>query len=82
VTRLNSIYRDATTTYEGYTSTAGVGDIRSRTWVTGTAVDAVTSTATNAAMLSQIQSYVQYADLGDHNFFQPATSVRSAFRAG
>jgi len=69
VTDLNSIYHDGTVTYEGYTATPGVGDIKTRTWVTGTAVDAVTSTGTNAAILSQIQSYVKYADLGDHNFF-------------
>jgi len=80
VSNLNSIYHDGTITYDGYTSAAGVGDIKTRTWVTGTAVDAVTSTATNAAILSQIQSYVQYADLGDHNFFSTgnigATTVK------
>jgi iron complex outermembrane receptor protein len=69
VTDLNSIYHDGTITFDGYTAATGVGDIKTRTWVTGTAVDAVTSTATNAAILSQIQSYVKYADLGDHNFF-------------
>ncbi|RVU04497.1 TonB-dependent receptor [Novosphingobium umbonatum] len=69
ITKLNSIYHDATVTYNGYTSTAGVGSITNRTWVTGSAVDAVSSTGTNAAILSQIQSIVSHYDLGDHNFF-------------
>jgi iron complex outermembrane receptor protein len=69
VTNLNSIYHDGTVTYEGYSTVAGQGNIKTRTWATGTAVDAITSSSTNAAILSQIQSYAKYADLGDHNFF-------------
>jgi iron complex outermembrane receptor protein len=37
--------------------------------VTGTGVDNITSTASNAAILSQIQSIVSHYDMGDHNFF-------------
>lgn len=67
--KLTSIYHDATITYDGYTSVAGVGDIKTRSYVTGAGVDGVTSTSTNAAILSQIQSFVSHYDLGDHNFF-------------
>jgi hypothetical protein len=56
VTNLNSIYHDGTVTYEGYSTVAGQGNIKTRTWATGTAVDAITSSSTNAAILSQIQS--------------------------
>lgn len=64
-----SYYHDATVTYDGYTATPGVGDIRTRSYVTGSGVDNFTSTASNAAILSQIQSFVSHYDLGDHNFF-------------
>jgi hypothetical protein len=46
-----------------------VGDIKTRSYVTGSGVDGVTSTSTSAAILSQIQSFVSHYDLGDHNFF-------------
>jgi iron complex outermembrane receptor protein len=64
-----SIFHDATITYDGYTAVAGVGDIKTRSYVTGSGVDGVTSTSTSAAILSQIQSFVSHYDLGDHNFF-------------
>ncbi|WP_343610780.1 TonB-dependent receptor [Novosphingobium sp.] len=67
--RQSSIFHDATITYDGYGTTPGIGDIKTRSYVTGTGVDNITSTASNAAILSQIQSIVSHYDMGDHNFF-------------
>jgi iron complex outermembrane receptor protein len=67
--RQSSIFHDATITYDGYGTTPGIGDIKTRSYATGTGVDNITSTASNAAILSQIQSIVSHYDMGDHNFF-------------
>jgi iron complex outermembrane receptor protein len=70
INKLTSIYHDATINYNGYSATSGLGSITNRTWVTGSAVDAVTSTPSNAAVLALIKGFTQYADLGDHDFMQ------------
>jgi iron complex outermembrane receptor protein len=61
---------DGTKTYNGYTSTAGVGNITQNTYATGSSQTVVQSTGTNAAILNQIQSIIgPNATLGDHDFF-------------
>ena len=65
---------DGTRTYNGYVAaTPGFGNITNANYNTadrpGASVAVVQSTASNAAILQQIQDIVGRADLGDHNFF-------------